>query len=107
LERFIDSSRLKIKGRLDRGAVDSLNPPQRGLGVTGKSSTPREKFLVSSSIISLLNFISAIYFELFTFLEIELLLVTLGCKLSLVIGLVRYWSFLVSLIKFSSVCDFC
>jgi hypothetical protein len=30
---------------LDRGAVEALNPPQHGLGVTGKSSTPREKFL--------------------------------------------------------------
>jgi hypothetical protein len=32
---------------LDRGAVavDSWNPPQRGLGVTGKSSTPRDKFV--------------------------------------------------------------
>jgi hypothetical protein len=28
---------------LDRGAVDALNPPQRGLGVTVKSSTPRVK----------------------------------------------------------------
>ena len=60
---FIDSSRLKIKGSLDRGAVDSLNPPQRELGVTGKSSTSQEKFLVSSSVISLLISILAIYFE--------------------------------------------
>ena len=80
MERFIDSSRLKIKGSLDRGAVDSLNPPQRGLGVTGKSSTPQEKFLVSSSVISLLISILAIYFEHFTFLVLKLLLVTLGCK---------------------------
>ena len=80
MERFIDSSRLKIKGSLDRGAVDSLNPPQRGLGVTGKSSIPREKVLVSSSVISLLISILAIYFEHFTFLELELPLVTLGCK---------------------------
>ena len=80
MERFIDSSQLKIKGSLDRGAVDSLNPPQRGLGVTGKSSTPREKILVSSSVISLLISILAIYFEQFTFLVLELSLVILGCK---------------------------
>ena len=78
MERFIDSSRLKIKGSLDRGAVDSLNPPQRGLWVTGKSSTPREKILVSISVISLLISILAIYFEHFTFIELELSLVTLG-----------------------------
>jgi hypothetical protein len=41
---------------LDRGAVDSWNPPQRGLGVTGKSSTPREKICVSSLVISLAHF---------------------------------------------------
>ena len=35
----------RSRGVLDRGAVETLNPPQRGLGVTGKSSTPREKFL--------------------------------------------------------------
>ena len=80
MERFIDSSRLKIKKSLDRGAVDSLNPPQRGLGVIGKSLTPREKFLVSSSVISLLISILAIYFEQFTFLVLELSLVILGCK---------------------------
>ena len=80
MERFIVSSRLKIKGSLDRGAVDSLNPPQRELGVTDKSSTPQEKFLVSSSVISLLISILAIYFEHFTFLVLKLLLVTLGCK---------------------------
>ena len=80
MERFIDSSRLKIKGSLDRGAVDSLNPPQLGLGVTGKSSIPREKVLVSSSVISLLISILAIYFEQFTFLVLELSLVTLDCK---------------------------
>ena len=80
MERFIDSSRLKIKGSLDRGAVDSLNPPQRGLGVTGKSLIPREKVLVSNSVISLLISILAIYFEYFTFLELELPLVTLSCK---------------------------
>ena len=68
MERFNDSSRLKIKRSIDRGAVDSLNPPQRELGVTGKSSTPQEKFLVSSSVISLLISILAIYFEHFTFL---------------------------------------
>ena len=80
MERFIDSSWLKIKGTLDRGVVDSLNPPQRGLGVTGKSSTPWEKNLVSSSVISLLISILAIYFEQFTFLILELPLVTLGYK---------------------------
>jgi len=33
----------KIKRSLDIRVVDSLNPPQRGLEVTGKSSTPRKK----------------------------------------------------------------
>ena len=80
MEQFLDSSRLKIKGSLDRGAVDSLNPPQHGLGVTGKSSTPQEKILVSNSVISLLISILAIYFEQFTFLVLELSLVILGCK---------------------------
>ena len=80
MERFIDLSWLKIKRNLDRGAVDSLNPPQRGLGVTGKSSTPREKFLVSSSVIFLLISILAIYFKQFTFLVLELPLVTLDRK---------------------------
>ena len=80
MERFFDSSRLKIKRSLDRGAVDSLNPPQRGLGVTGKSSTPREKFLVSNSVISLALFNYCIYFEHFTLLELELYLAILGCK---------------------------
>ena len=80
MERFIDSSRLKIKGSLDRGAVDSLNSSQRGLGVTGKSSIPREKVLVSSSVISLLISILAIYFEQFTFLVLALSLVILVCK---------------------------
>ena len=77
---FIDSNQFEIKGSLDRGAVNSLNPPQRGLGVTGKSSTPWEKNLVSSLVISLLISILAIYFERFTFLVLELSLVTLGCK---------------------------
>ena len=80
MERFIDSSRIKIERRLDRGAVDSLNPPQCGLGVTGKSSTLGEKILVSCSVISFLILILAIYVEQFTFLEIELPLVILGCK---------------------------
>ena len=80
MEWFIDSSRLKIKRSPDRGAVDSLNPPQRGLGVTGKSSTPREKFLVSSSVISLAHFNYCIYFEHFTLLELKLYLAILGCK---------------------------
>ena len=35
----------RSRGVLDRGAVETLNPPQRGLGVIGKLSTPREKFL--------------------------------------------------------------
>ena len=80
MERFFDSSWLKIKSFLDRGAVDSLNPPQHGLGVTGKSSTPREKFLVSSSVISLALFNSCIYFEQFTSLELDLYLAILDCK---------------------------
>ena len=80
MERFFDSSRLKIKRFLDRGAVDSWNPPQRGLGVTGKLSTPRKKVLVSSSVTSLAHFDYCIYFELLTLLELDLYLVTLGCK---------------------------
>ena len=80
MEWFFDSSRLKIKRVLDRGAVDSWNPPQRGLGVTGKSSTPREKFLVSSSVNSFALFISCIYLEQFTLLELDLYLAILGCK---------------------------
>ena len=80
MERFIDSSRLKIKRFLDRGAVDFLNPPQLGLGVTGKSSTPREKFLVSSLVNSFALFNFCIYFEQFTSLELDLYLVILGCK---------------------------
>ena len=100
MERFIDSSRLKIKGTLDRGAVDSLNPPQRGLGVTGKSSTPRKKFLVSSSVIPLVHFNCCIYFEHFTLLELEFILVILGCKPYLDIGFGRNRNLLVVLIKF-------
>ena len=80
MERFFDSSRLKIKRFLDEGAVDSWNPPQRGLGVTGKSSTPQEKVLVSSLVTSLAHFDYCFYFELFTLLELILYLVTLGCK---------------------------
>ena len=80
MERFFDSSRLKIKRVLDRRAVDSWNPPQRGVGVTGKSSTPREKFLVSSSVISFALFNSCIYFEQSTLLELVLSLAILGCK---------------------------
>ena len=80
MERFFDSSRLKIKRFLDKGAVDSLNPPQRGLGVTSKSSTPQEKFLVSNSVISLALLNSCIYFEHFTLLELDLYLVILGWK---------------------------
>ena len=80
MERFFDSNRLKIKMSLDRGAVDFWNPPQRGLGVTGKSSTPQEKSLVSNSVSSLAHFDYCFYFELFTLLELILYLVTLGCK---------------------------
>ena len=80
MEWFFDSSRLKIKRVLDRGGVDSWNPPQHGLGVTGKSSTPREKFLVSSSVNSFALFISCIYLEQFTLLELDLYLAILGCK---------------------------
>ena len=65
---------------LDRGAVDSWNPPQRGLGVTGKSSTPRDKFLCQALVTSLAHFNSCFYFEHFTLLELDLYLVTLGCK---------------------------
>ena len=73
----------------DRGAVDSLNPPQRGLGVTGKSSRSHDKFLSHARLLLCL-----IYFLQFTlsfiFLEIKLILVTLGRKPLLVIGLARY-----------------
>ena len=88
MERFIDSSRLKIKRFLDRGAVDFLNPPQLGLGVTGKSSTPREKFLVSRLVIPLAHFNYCIYFEHFTLLELKLYLAILGCKTKLEIVVV-------------------
>jgi hypothetical protein len=37
---------------LDRGAVDSWNPPQRGFGVTGKSSTPRINLCVKLGYLS-------------------------------------------------------
>ena len=86
--RFLDSSRLKIKRVLDRGVVDSWNPPQRGLEATSKSSTPREKVLVSSSVTSLAHFVYCIYFELFTLLELDLYLVTIGCipKLEIVVA---------------------
>ena len=60
---------------LDRGAVDSWNPPQRGLGVTGKSSTPRDIFLCQARLLLLLSFILV-----FTLLELDSCLVTLGCK---------------------------
>ena len=80
MERFLDSSRLKIKRSLDRGAVETLNPPQCGLEVTDKSSTPREKFLVSSSVISFALFTSCIYFEQFTLLELDLYLAILDYK---------------------------
>ena len=80
MEWFFDSSRLKIKRFLDRGAVDSWNLPQRGLGVTGKSTTPREKFLVSSLVNSFALFNFSIYFEQFTSLELDLYLAILDCK---------------------------
>jgi hypothetical protein len=35
----------RLRRVLDRGTVEALDPPQHGLGVTGKSSTPRKKFL--------------------------------------------------------------
>ena len=95
MEQFLDSSRLKIKRVLDRGVVDSWNPPQRGLGVTGKSSTPRKKILVSSSVISLAYLVYCIYFEQFTLLELVLYLVILGCKPKLeVVVVVRHRAFL-------------
>ena len=94
MERFLDSSRLKIKRVLDRGAVDSWNPPQRGLGVTGKSSTPRKKILVSSSVISLAYLVYCIYFEQFTLLELELYLIILGCKPKLEVVVVQHRAFL-------------
>ena len=40
---------------LDRGAVETLYPPQCGLGVTGKSSTPRDKFLCQAWLLLLLT----------------------------------------------------
>ena len=57
MEQFIDSRRPKIKRSLDRGVIDALNLPQYGLGVTGKSSTQREKFLSRDSY-SFAQFIS-------------------------------------------------
>ena len=43
---------------------ESLNPPQRGLGLTRKSLTPREKFLCHRLFL-LLIYIQAIYFDHF------------------------------------------
>jgi hypothetical protein len=83
---------------LDRGVVEALNPPQHGLGVTGKSSTPREKFL-SRARLFLYSFNSCNLLEHFTILEFELLLVILGT--SLVIGVSRNRGSLVLLIKFA------
>ena len=94
VEWFFHSSRLKIKRVLDRGAVDSWNPPQCGLGVTGKSSTPRKKILVSSLAIFLALFDYCIYFEQFTLLELELYLVILGCKPKLEIVVVWHMALL-------------
>ena len=47
---------------LDRGAVDSWNPPQRGLGVTGKSSISPDKLLCQTRLFLLL--ISILVFTL-------------------------------------------
>ena len=60
--------------------VDSWNPPQRGLGVTGKSSTTRDKIVCQARLFLLLISILVFTFELFTLLALELYLVTLGCK---------------------------
>ena len=65
---------------LDRGAVDSWNPPQRGLGVTGKSSTTRDKIVCQARLFLLLISILVFTFELFILLVLELYLVTLDCK---------------------------
>jgi hypothetical protein len=46
---------------LDRGAVDSWNPPQRGLGVTSKSSTPRDKFVCQAWLSLLLTLIVVLF----------------------------------------------
>jgi hypothetical protein len=46
---------------LDRGAVDSWNLPQRGLGVTGKSSTPRDKFVCQAWLSLLLTLIVVLF----------------------------------------------
>jgi hypothetical protein len=46
---------------LNRGAVDSWNPPQRGLGVTGKSSTPRDKFMCQAWLSLLLTLIIILF----------------------------------------------
>jgi len=43
--RFFDSSWLKIKWSCDRGAVEALNPPQHGLGLTGMSSSKPQKII--------------------------------------------------------------
>ena len=77
-----------------------MNPPQHGFGVTGKSSTPRKKnsCLLCGDLFALL--LIAIYFEQFTLLELEFILVILGCKPSLDIGFGRSKNFLVVLIKF-------
>ena len=47
---------------LDRGVVDSWNPPQHGLGVTGKSLTPWDKLLCQARLFPLL--ISILVFTL-------------------------------------------
>jgi hypothetical protein len=90
----------RSRGVLDRGEVEALNPPQCGLGVTGKSSTPwKNSCLVPGYFFA--HFILAIYFEHFSFVEIELLLITIGGKTPLVIGVSRNRSSLVLLINFA------
>jgi hypothetical protein len=46
---------------LDREAVDSWNPPQHGLGVTSKSSTPRDKFVCQAWLSLLLTLIVVLF----------------------------------------------
>ena len=83
MERFEVQAGSRSRGVLDRGAVETLNPPQRGLGVTGKSSTLRKKnsYLLCGDLFALLLIV--IYFEQFTLLDLEFILVILGCKPSL------------------------
>ena len=96
MERFLDSSRFKIKRVLGRGVVDSWDPPQRGLGVTGKSSTPQDKIVCQARLFLLLISILVFTFELFTLLELELYLVTLGCKPKLELVIACHRAFFVT-----------